>query len=268
MRRAFLALPALAIVLAGCGDDGESAEDLDPVELIRSTPDALAEVGTAHMAMNVDAGPASISAEGEFDFEAQQGTMTMELPAPLSTSFDMVFDGTTYFMSAEAFPVLPDLDAEWISFDAEELAEQSGVDVDQLSQGGATNNPAEMLAALEGVSEDGIEEVGSEEIRGVETTHYAGEIDMQAAVEQADVTLDDATVQQFEELYGEGGVPFDVWIDGDGLTRRMDLTTPVEGQDVTVSIEMFDYGEPVDIDVPSGDEAVDFLDLMGELGGG
>jgi hypothetical protein len=197
----------------------------------------------------------------------------MEMPAPLNTTFDMVMDGTTTFMSADAFgPLLPGGDAEWIRFDAEELAEQSGIDVDQLTGGAGGSNPADILAGLEGISEDGIDEVGSEEVRGVDTTHYAGEIDMEAALQQledagAEGVMDDEAMDRFQELYGDTAIPVDVWIDDDGLARRMSMVAPAAGEEVEITIEMFDYGEPVDIEVPDESDSVDFQELLGQLGG-
>jgi hypothetical protein len=136
---------------------------------------------------------------------------------------------------------------------------------------------------LEGVTEDGLEEQGSEEVRGVETTHYAGEIDMGAVFEQAREQFEDidedalgefgtvvdseAAIEEFEDQFGEEPVPVEVWIDDDGLTRRMQMSFEIEGETVTQTIEMFDFGEPVDIEVPDEADSVDMFELLGELGG-
>ena len=83
-------------------DEPEGDVDLGAVELIRSSPEALEDAGTAHMEMTIEAGPGTIEAAGQFDFAAQTGAMTMSLPAPAG-ELEMVFDGTTYFMRADAF---------------------------------------------------------------------------------------------------------------------------------------------------------------------
>jgi hypothetical protein len=285
MRRALLVLPALALtggLLTGCGDDGGSGggggeesggrTTLEAVELIRSSPTALEEAGTAQLEMRIDAGPATVEAAGQFDFAAQQGAMTMQMPAPLNSEIRSVFDGTTYFMSADAFgPLAGDLGAEWIRVDLEEMAGETGMDLSQLNQG--TTNPAEGLEALAAVSEDGLEEVGSEEVRGVDTTHYRAEIDMAAALEQADEQsggdlIDEETAAQFEQLYGDQPVPVEVWIDDDGLIRRQTLTFEVGGQASTMEMELFDYGEPVDIEVPAVEDSVSITEVLGSIGGG
>ena len=274
MRRLLLIVPVVALALAGCGDDGGGeATTVEAVDLIRSSSDAATEVGTAHMEMTVEGGVVSVDATGQLDFENQRLAMSMELPAPLESTFDIVVDGTTSYMSATAFgPVLPDVDAEWIRVDAEQLAEDSGVDVDQLTGGVAGNNPADLLAGLEGISEDGLEEVGTEELRGVETTHWSGEIDMDAALEQIEVpegedAIDQEAMDRFEEAYGGDPIPVDVWIDDEGLLHQLVMTISAEGQEVELTMEMFDYGEPVDIQVPDDADTVDFQELLDELGG-
>jgi hypothetical protein len=274
MRRTLLLLTLITVpFLAGCGDDGggrqEATTDLGAVELIRSAPDALAEAGTAHLELTVETGGLTVDASGQFDFDAQTGAMTMEVPPPIGSEVETVFDGTTYYMSAGLFGgAIPGLDAEWIRVDLDDLAGQAGVDLSQLPQG--ANNPADALDALAAVSQDGLEELGTEEVRGVETTHYAAEIDMAAAVEAADEQtggelLDDAMAEQFLAQYGDEPVPVEVWIDGDGLVHRQTMTISAAGEEATMTMEMFDYGQPVDVQIPDASETVDFGDLIGGL---
>jgi hypothetical protein len=60
----------------------------------------------------------------------------------------------------------------------------------------------------------------------------------------------------------------DVWIDAEGLPRRqsMDIGSAfgslgLGDSSVTMTIEYFDFGDPVDIQVPSPDEVTPFGDL-------
>ncbi len=41
------------------------------------------------------------------------------------------------------------------------------------------------------------------------------------------------------------------------------MVIEVMGQDVTQTMEYFDYGEPVEVDIPAADESVDISDLLG-----
>jgi len=307
MRRTLLLLLALVLAapfLAGCGDDGgssgdsatsedrgddatgsddegeepedeesEEAQDLGGIELIRSAPAALEDAGTAHLEMTITATGQTIDATGEFDFEAQQGALTMTLPQVAGGGeLETVFDGTTYFLSADAFgSAIPGLDAEWIRIDLAELADQTGIDPSQVPQG--SSNPADALDALAAVSEDGLDEVGTEDVRGVETTHYAAEIDMAAAIEQANEDaggelIDEQFADQFLMQFGDEPVPVEIWIDDEGLVHRQTMSFASAGQEVSLEMELFDYGEPVDIQVPDPSDAADFSELLGSIGSG
>jgi hypothetical protein len=92
-------------------------------------------------------------------------------------------------------------------------------------------DPAQLLQYLRSSSR--VEKRGAATIRGVKTTHYV------------------ATARQ---------VPLDVWVDGQGLVRRLS----VQLQQVSASLDLFDFGD-VSVDVPA---AADTVDLSNMLGGG
>ncbi len=272
MGRSLLLLPVLALAaagLTGCGEDEASAS-----ELIRSAPAALEEAGTMRMAMAMEVAGQEIEADGAFDLAEQTGMMTMQLPPPVNGEIETVFDGTTYFMSTAAFGPAAPIDAEWIRFDLEALAETSGIDLQQLSQAGQ-NNPTDALSGLEAVSEDGIEELGSEEIDGVSTTGYAATLDMGAAFDQAQEALeesgaDDGLIdrEQFDRFvaaYGDDPIAVEVWIGDDGLVRRQVMDTVIQGQEMAMTLDLFDYGEPVEIAIPDAADTVDFTDILQEF---
>ena len=85
----------------------------------------------------------------------------------------------------------------------------------------------------------------------------------------------EAALEQLGDI-GDAEIPVDVWIDGDDLPRRMaiDMGGGVRrrsaGEDaaMTMTMEFFDYGEPVDIEIPPADEVTPFTEVLGGLGGG
>lgn len=65
-------------------------------------------------------------------------------------------------------------------------------------------------------------------------------------------------------------MPFDVWIDDEGYVRKAELGLSVpllgatdEEVETTVSLELYDYREPVAIAVPPAGEIVDSSALPG-----
>src|SRR5262249_11517656 len=127
----------------------------------------------------------------------------------------------------------------------------SGFDFKELDSF-SRNDPRDVLEALRGLSGD-IETVGTEELRGVDTTHYRVLLDPAELAKQAAAQNPDAQ-SLFDRLSGQSGVtevPLDVWLDGDGLVRKLsldvdapDATTGQSGH-VSLAFELWDYGEDV-----------------------
>ncbi len=152
----------------------------------------------------------------------------------------------------------------WIKIDIESLGNAAGLgQFSQITQG----DPTQTLQYLRGVTGD-VQEAGTEEIRDVETTKYTMTIDLNKAAEQADTEELKQAILDSIASTGLSEVPAEVWIDGDGLVRKTvttfnDITTPQGATDMTVTQEIYDFGEDVDIEVPDDDEVLDFGDLGG-----
>ena len=123
-------------------------------------------------------------------------------------------------------------------------------------------DPTQALAYLQGAGD--FAAVGQEAVRGVETTHYTGTVDLRKAADNAP----DEQREQLEQLLESSDLtelPAEAWIDGDGYLRKLTLdlseATGAAGASATVAMELYGFGEDVDIDVPSDDEAMDLSDL-------
>jgi hypothetical protein len=177
-------------------------------------------------------------------------------------------DGTTAYLR---IPMLQSLtgDDGWLEATPEDLGAAGSLGV-----GGGTNDPSQLLETLRGISCD-IEDKGTDEVRGVATTRYAVTVDLAKALEQAPAEQREMLEAQLKGLDTSlADVPVDVWIDGDGLARRlvMDLDAVAApamgaGGSATMTIEFFDYGEPVTIEIPSPEDTRPFSQVLGGLGG-
>jgi len=280
-----LVVPLLLVMAcANEADDGalEVRTGAAATQALRAAPDAVTAVGTAamemEMVMTVEGQAIEMLATGVIDAEAHQMAMELDVGAlfrvtdeagePGSDDFDapmqLVADGTTMYMQIP-FASLVDAQEGWVSIDLAAM----GVGADQLGAYDLRN----MLEILRGASGEP-EVVGNEEVRGVETTHYRATIDLAKALDEAP----EAARAALDQL-GEAGdlkgahMDVDVWIDADGLPRRqsMDMgsifgSLGVGDTSVTMTIEYFDYGEPVDIEVPSPDEVTPFDDITDAFG--
>lgn len=275
-------VPLVALLLLTAVSCGSSPTSPTPLEQVSATADRTADAGTARMSLGstVRGMPGgegfSSTAEGVVDFQAQRGRLTLELPSEVGLGGDItfVYDGTVlYLRSPEP---TPGVDTEWISFDFGQLGEElSGTDIAQYARAGS-NDPANALALLKGTA-DSVEEVGTEEVRGEETTHYRTTVDLRRAAEQAGAVRDRARFDAFLEQFPSETIPVEVWLDDEGRTRRMrmdqaipetaGMSMPPDAAVVT-TIELYDFGVDETVEVPPADDVTDltsqFSDLMGQ----
>lgn len=110
-------------------------------------------------------------------------------------------------------------------------------------------------------------EVGSDEIRGVESAHYRARLDVDAAARLAAQQQGSAVLPSEALALIEGG-RIDVWISEDGLPRRLRVQLEAGGLDVELGFDLFEFGVEVRavappaaevIDVPTQQEATRFL---------
>jgi len=276
-RPRFATLPALLVVLAlaapGCGADGAGPLTLDSfadaADRTREEGSSRVEIVTT-MEMEMQEQSMQMSGEGVFDYAANRGTMTMTLPE--ADEVEMRVDGTVAYVRVPEGEEtgLPE-GVSWIRIDAAAHGAQAG-QFGQIDQ----QNPGRMLDYLH-AAEDEPEEVGREEVRGVETTHYRAQVNLEEMAEQELEQLPEEQreqqrqqLEQLREMLTEPTIPVEVWVDDDGLLRRMTMEMTLEapgleGQPtemrMTMRMELFDYGVDVEVETPAEDEVVDYDEL-------
>lgn len=250
-------LCALGLVLGGvaCGNSSGGAGPNALAVAAEKATDAGSSRMTMTMSMSVSGQELSMEGEGVFDYDEQLGEMTMTIAGlgGREQSFDMIVEDHYLYMKLP-----PELGGGgWTRMDLTDVVGAGGTN--QFSQ-----DPSQYLDFLRGAGED-VEEVGTEDIDGVTTTHYKAELSFDAildyAAESGEGTEEeiDALRTQLETL-GDESIPSEVWIDEDGLPRRMKLSMDVEagGQsaDMDLTIGLSDYGVEVDVEPPSDFEEV------------
>lgn len=268
----------LLLVLPACGEEAPARER---ITLAAATTQ---EAGTARIRFEsaVTGGPGggfTMTGEGAVDFAAQRGSMTFDLgeaaaQTGLAGKIETLFEGTVLYVRIPNAQQLG-LPTPWLKVDLEKTEGLEGIA--QLEQ--FRSDPSDTLAYLEGVTDE-ITEVGPEDVRGEPTTHYTAVVDLERAIEQAPQKAR-ATIRQQLELLGSPTLPVDVWIDDDGLLRRqsftIDLTKaaasaegPLEGADgasVKTTMELYDFGAPVEVAPPPAGEVTDYADIGKGAGG-
>ncbi|MCW2777761.1 MAG: hypothetical protein JWN17_1486 [Frankiales bacterium] len=269
MRRSRLVVPLLALALgaSACGGSGGSGSGgssgggkdaaLAPAAVVRAASATSTKAGSSKFELDsstvVQGQPLTIKGAGLFDYGARKGSLTLTLP--IGTVQQRVVDGKVYLALSQDpghFYALP-LDQ-----------------VQGTSLGGSTD-PSASFAQLSAV-EDGATKVGTEKVRGEDTTHYRGTLDVKKAL-----STTDATAKQIAAAtLGRAGVdelPFDAWIDSAGRLRRYVQVLEVPagpttgGQPVksTTTLELFDFGTKVDVVAPPASQIKDGAPLLAAL---
>jgi hypothetical protein len=271
--RALLLVSASLLLVFGssaCGSKtgAETTVSPDAVQLAASrTTDA----GTykADMTASVDVSGQSVemSGTGAFDANDQRGEMSFTTSvAGQDLDMEMVYALPAVYMRYPAglLPGAPE-GKPWVKLDLEKLGRQQGLDFGQLMQAGQSD-PTQGLQYLKGAKD--IQAVGDEEVRGVQTTHYTGVVDLHALTEE-DPALKESVDQMIAQT-GITSIPVEVWIDEDGLVRRLKQTMrgAAGGQgiplDMTTTTELYDFGTDVSVEEPPADQVIDFQELLGQ----
>jgi hypothetical protein len=277
----FALLAALALSMTACGGAGVSAPDLSGVaqaaEKTQNAGTARFEVSLSASGLTGQTGSATLTAKGAVDYANQRSQMTVDLgslgsllggvaPAAADTTLDVVLDGKVLYVR---FPLLAQVVAkgkDWLKLDLEKVASAHGADLGQLGQL-AQGDPAQALGYLRAAGD--FTAVGQETVRGVETTHYKGAIDLAKAADNLSGPQND----EIEKLLQSADVhqlPAEAWIDGDGYLRKLTLSfsqlssAPDEALDLTM--ELYDLGSTLEINPPPSGDVTDISDLAGKGG--
>ncbi|MEW6476215.1 MAG: hypothetical protein AB1679_28485 [Actinomycetota bacterium] len=291
-RRAAAAATLSLLTLAACGGGepaSKSAAPADkagssstttttaaptPLDLVLASSDKVADTSTMRFTMTMGVPQGSFTAEGAMDTRGPLMSMTMDMASLIppaerkaGTKVEMVLTDQAMYMQ------YPGLAAEtggkhWLRFDLATLGEGNPLKpmIDQMREA----DPSKNVAVLEGAQD--VTTVGAEDVRGVATTHYKFTVDLRKAMSQIPENLRTLVSDGLSRL-GTTTMPAEVWLDADGLPRRMayemsmSLGAGAPPMTFRVSMDMFDFGQPVTVTPPADNDVVDGGDLFGALEG-
>lgn len=207
--------------------------------------------------------PFTISGRGVFDADGRTRAI-IRFRRPESddlVEMQMVGSEDAMYISSDLFGSLPDGD-KWMGLDFSSLP---GSEAPVPTDGDALGE----LALLEAVADD-VQKLGHEDVRGVSTTRYRGEVDNSERAEQL-------REEGAEELASkiEAGRPLQIeaWIDADGLVRRMRYVKVEreKGDEKATTTDMrmdfFDFGVEPEIELPDSSEVFDATAIAREATG-
>ncbi|MBW1604545.1 hypothetical protein JJV70_21055 [Streptomyces sp. JJ66] len=266
------------VPLAACGSDdgaegGDGKQSSEPAggqqaggdtEAVRAAYDTTSKEESATFTLKsvTEAGSEKVEASGEGMLDFASGESEMTITAEGTEIEQRVVDGVLYQKLPQ--DQTPASGKPWVKIDLAELAQTQGV-----NGGSQPNNPAATAEFAKAISEEDVKELGSEEIEGVNTTHYRVEIDV-AELEQG---------EQLRKTLGEA-IPMELWLDEDGLIRRQQLeltVRPPEGASQSASaapdqatvrtvMTFSDFGTDISVEAPPEGETTDMTEEAGQQG--
>jgi len=281
MKKLISALAVSGVLLGACAK-GPAPDPVNPRDAVLNAMAAVYEAGTLHedlkMSMSATGMSFSISGEADIDNEHKRIDMTMDM-GMLGGEMQIVMDRGVVYMRA---PMFQDAGTDWVSMDPSKMDPAAAAQFGGFGAG--TTDPSAYVGLFAGVFD--VKVSGEEELKGVPTTHYVGTIDLKKVLkgfsEVVGKDVDAATkkqlkaaVKQFESLGIDDKIPFEIWIDAEGLPRRQRITmdfgklVPEAGEaNLEMTVDFSDFGKPVDIEIPDPSEVTDMTRALGDAGSG
>ena len=293
-------LAVLALVAGGCGGSSSPTAGVEPIsfEQLAQSASTSADATSGRFSFDLSLTFPGVdeqfafSGEGAFDEPSGRASFAVDMSSfakllggfvtglggakasglpdfddPAGWRIDVVQDGTVGYVRFPALDGQLPAGKTWIRGDADGPS-TSGFDFGELEQF-AESDPRDVLGALRAVTSE-VETVGSDQLRGVETTHYRATVDPAELAKLAsgrDRTEAQSLVDQLSTQAGVGPFPVDVWLDASGLVRKLSLSVEAtepntsQSSEVSMSFELWDYGQAVDIELPPASQVVDASSL-------
>lgn len=291
MRRMLaVTLTSLAIATGACtsGSDEGGAAKGPPGQVVAASAVKTTEAKSARAAFTLDLRGQSVpednatlsKGEGAVDFMARKASFTQTLPGAGAAGGGQV--QTVVSTGTTAYVKLPPAiaragglgDKVWASIDIADLGQAPGAGLPSLTQA-TSSNPTQAVELMRGAVGD-VTAVGKDKVRRDDTTHYKGAFDAAKAAEAAPPDQQTA-LRKFAQAFGGQALAADVWIDEQGRLRKLTYTlelsklpaapgVPAPNGTLDVAIEFYDFGVPVEANIPPADQVVDYKTIKAQRG--
>ncbi len=120
-------------------------------------------------------------------------------------------------------------------------------------------DPVRLLGYLQSVSD--VSEVGTEVVRDVKTRRFRGTLELERVIEHEPTPLREKLRKELKTAE-RTTLPVDVWVDGDGLARRLRMADFQTESADPASFDFFDFGVDAQIEPPPADQVTDLAELL------
>lgn len=202
-----------------------------------------------------------LTGTGSYDFVNERGRF--KLQTTLGAGADMLITNTDVFLKnpAKTAGAKP-----WIRLTEADLAASQAAGAGQFIDSIRKQvDPRTTLDAL-GNNVPDLEQVGEEKLRGTDTVHLRGRVDLSDKAIAAAPAAQQEGLRSAQKVFGADGYPVDVWLDDDGRVRRVQYdVTSGEGAEktaTTVKLDLYDFGKLPSIELPAASDVGDASSLQ------
>lgn len=264
-------------------DDGGEGLDIE-VPFLTGAQDGerfRAEMNLGAMAeqMGEAVDPGDLPPGFDMGIEMVGDAETMYIRAPMFAALatePLPSDGLPPQMTA-AFEAFAEMGDRWGRVDLSALGDIAPDQVRSSVSSGQGMDPMALFEILAGT--DDVDDLGRSEVDGEPVHGLAAQVSLRELMEAQGTDPEDLAQQvagtdEFPEAVFDTEMSIEVWIDDDGLVRRLafaygpelfEATDEFEGAEFGFSFDFFDYGEPVDIEFPDPSETVDVTEAFTTL---
>jgi hypothetical protein len=282
-------VPATLVALCAAIATGCSSRDVISLDTVANAAVKTEDVGTARVTFegsvtfNHDhAQRFEFKGHGIADWRTNSAKMTAvyKFPDPIQEfirqafggppSADLILDGREGIVLYMRFPFLKEQmppGKTWLKADIVEMGKAYGLDLDRMKET-KQSDPGQMLAYLK--SAVGVRKIGSDLVRREVTTHYSTVVKAETIVEGVPPDQQEA-MRKFLRLMGIKTYPVDIWVDRDGLVRKLAIELEYKqphGEYVKMKLseEYYDFGVEANIEAPPAKRVIDVTPHLSRKG--
>jgi hypothetical protein len=274
------------LLFSGCANkpSSESAPSGDALPTLLAAMQKTAAAGSSRMALDVNftSPEQSVHVTGDIAYVLDPSDPTslrervlLDIPSlgmmPGGQVEMIIGMGSIIYVRAPMLARFIPAKTPWIKLDPSSLPQQPG----GVGAATAAINPAAILAAIKDAIS--VDEVGPDTVDGADATHYRATIDLVKLLPSiAELTPDkptDADMQEAKDQLAKLGLeklPIDLWVDGDGYLKQIQLTLDLStiapdrpGSSFSITLTLSEIGKDITIDVPPASQVTDMTDLLG-----
>ncbi|MEV6550766.1 hypothetical protein AB0M57_18965 [Streptomyces sp. NPDC051597] len=287
VRRTGISLVAVAAALVGVaacggsdsGDKSASAQghkggsDFSPVAALQAVQKKTDGAGSAKVEMTMSMG-AVMGLEGKGSLawgDGLTGVMRLKYTqgAQAQTMKQMGADGidARYLRDAYYADMGPQFakslgGKHWIRYGYDDMAKLMGPAGAVMKDQMQNSTPQQSVKAL--LASGDVKKVGTEDVRGVQATHYSGTVDMAKLVDRSS-GLDAKTLEGFKNQMTQSGITtdtVDLWVDKNDLLVKKTERAATKNGELNSTAYYADYGVKVSTEAPPASDTVDFTTMI------